>query len=92
MESSEQKIARAGNQKDFVKRAEGLFRFSNIHVAALFIPAIAIIAAIIVNFSAPLSGMSLALEVLLLSQFFVIPTKSTSLHCVTNTSIHKLKI
>lgn len=75
------KIAKEGNQNDFAKRAEGLFCFNNMYIAALIIPIIAIIPAMIVNFSVPLLIIFLALVALLLFRFFVIFPKIACLHC-----------
>jgi hypothetical protein len=75
------KIAKERDQEDFAKRAEGLFCFNNMYIAALIIPIIAIIPALIVNFSVALLIMFLALAVLLLFRFFVIFPKIACLHC-----------
>lgn len=75
------KIAKERDQKDFAKRAEGPFCFNNMYIAALIIPIIAIIPALIVNFSVALLIIFLALVVLLLFRFFVIFPKIACLHC-----------
>ena len=75
------KIAKEGNLEDFVKRAEGLFCFNNMYIAALIIPIIAIIPALILNFSIPLLVIFLSLIALLVFRFLVIFTKIACLHC-----------
>ncbi len=75
------KIAKEGNPKDFPKRGEGLFCNNNMYMAALIGPIIAMIPALIVNFSIPLLTMFLAVVGLLLFRFFVIFTKIACIHC-----------
>jgi len=77
-----QKITQEGDQKDFVKRAEGLFCFNNIYIAALIIPILAIIPALFINFSVVLLIIFLVLVLLLLFRFFVIFPKIACLHCL----------
>lgn len=74
-------VANKRDQKAFVKRAEGPFCFNNMYIAALVIPIIAIIAALIVEFSIPLLVILLSLVILLLFWFFVIFPKIACLHC-----------
>ncbi|NIO72044.1 MAG: hypothetical protein GTO14_10730, partial [Anaerolineales bacterium] len=45
------KVAKEGEPKDFPKRAEGLFCNNNLYMAALVVPIIAMIPALILNFS-----------------------------------------
>ena len=75
------KITKKGDLNDFSKRAEGLFCFNNMYIVALVIPIIAIIPALIFNFSMPLLIIFLALIALLAFRFFVIFTKIACLHC-----------
>jgi len=75
------KIAKEGNPKNFAKRAEGLLCFNNMYIAALIIPIIATIPALIVNFSIPLLVIFLVLIALLVFRFFVVFTKIACLHC-----------
>jgi hypothetical protein len=75
------KIAKEGNPNNFVKRAEGLLCFNNMYIAALVIPIIAIVPALIINFSMPLLIIFLALIALLAFRFFVIFTKIACIHC-----------
>jgi hypothetical protein len=51
------------------------------YIAALIIPIIAAVPALIVNFSIPLLVIFLALIALLVFRFFVIFTKIACLHC-----------
>lgn len=75
------KIAKEGNPENFAKRAEGLLCFNNMYIAALIIPIIAAVPALIVNFSIPLLIIFFALIALLVFRFFVIFTKIACLHC-----------
>ena len=75
------KIAKEGNPENFAKRAEGLLCFNNMYIAALIIPIITAVPALIVNFSIPLLVIFLALIALLVFRFFVIFTKIACLHC-----------
>ena len=45
------KISKEGNLQDFPKRGKGLFCHNNLYMAALIIPIIAMIPAVIINFS-----------------------------------------
>jgi hypothetical protein len=75
------KIAKEGNPNNFVKRAEGLLCFNNMYIATLIIPMIAIIPALVMNFSILLLVIFLTLIALLVFRFFVIFTKIACLHC-----------
>ena len=75
------KIAKEGNPSNFTRRAEGLFCFNNMYIAALIIPMIAIVPALIINFSMPLLVIFLTLIGLLIFRFFVIFTRIACLHC-----------
>ncbi|MHA2034889.1 MAG: hypothetical protein ACXACX_20725 [Candidatus Hodarchaeales archaeon] len=75
------KIAKEGKPEDFPKRAEGIFSYNNIYMAALFIPIIGIIPALILNFSWVLLGILFGVVGLLLFRFFVIFPKIACLHC-----------
>ncbi|HJW89494.1 MAG TPA: hypothetical protein VJ436_02510 [Anaerolineales bacterium] len=75
------KIAKEGNLKDFPRRAEGLFCPNNLYMAALIVPVLAMAPALIVNFSAVLLLIFLAVTGLLLFRFFVLFPKIACLHC-----------
>ena len=75
------RIAREGNFKDFPKRSKGLFCHNNMYMAALFIPIIAMIPALIRNFSFFLLAIFLAVVALLLFRFFVVFTRIACIHC-----------
>jgi len=75
------KIAKEGNTKDFPNRAKGLFCSNNLYIAALVIPIIAMIPALILNFSFILLTILLVVVALLLFRFFVIFTKIACVHC-----------
>jgi hypothetical protein len=75
------KIASQGNLEDFPKRAKGLFCHNNLYMAALFIPIIAMVPALVVNFSSLLLATLLVVVGLLLFRFFVVFTKIACVHC-----------
>ncbi|MFX1297712.1 MAG: hypothetical protein ACFFD2_23045 [Promethearchaeota archaeon] len=75
------KIAKEGNPDDFPKRGEGVLCYNNIYMASFFIPIIAIIPALILNFSFLVLGLLLSVIGLLVFRFFVIFPKIACLHC-----------
>ncbi len=75
------RIAQAGNPADFAKRAQGLLCHNNLYMAALFLPILAMIPALILNFSFLLLAILLAVMGLLLFRFFVIFGRIACLHC-----------
>lgn len=75
------KIAKEGDLKDFPNRAEGLFCNNNLYMAALVVPIIAMIPALILNFSFFLLVIFLGVVGLLLFRFFVIFPKIGCVHC-----------
>jgi hypothetical protein len=75
------KIAKEGDLKDFPERAEGLFCPNNLYLASLIVPIVAMIPALIVNFSVALLLILLAVVGLLLFRFFIIFPKIACLHC-----------
>jgi hypothetical protein len=75
------RIAQAGDPKNLARRAEGLLCPNNLYMASLIVPIIAIIPALIVNFSIALLGTFAVLVGLLLFRFFVIFPKLACLHC-----------
>jgi hypothetical protein len=75
------KVAREGSIKDFQSRARGPFCPNNLYIASLVIPIIAIIPALILNFSFSILLVLLILVGLLLFRFFVIFPKVACVHC-----------
>ena len=75
------KIAKEGDLKGFPRRAQGLFCPNNLYLASLIVPIVAIIPALIVNFSVVLLIVFLAVVVLLLFRFFIIFPRIACLHC-----------
>jgi len=75
------RITQAGDPKNFARRAEGLLCPNNLYLASLIVPIIAIIPALIVNFSIALLSIFVVLVGLLLFRFFVIFPKLACLHC-----------
>jgi hypothetical protein len=64
------RIAQPGDPKNFARRAEGVLCPNNLYMASLIVPIIAIIPALIINFSITLLGIFAALVGLLLFRFF----------------------
>ena len=77
----QQKIAKEGDTKHFAKRAEGLMCFNNMYIAALVIPILAIIPALIINYSHQLLLIFTAILALMIFRFFIIFVKIACLHC-----------
>jgi hypothetical protein len=75
------KIAKEGDLKDFSRRAQGLFCPNNLYLASLIVPILAMIPALIMNFSVALLIIFLAVVGLLLFRFFVIFPRIACLHC-----------
>jgi hypothetical protein len=75
------RIAKAGHQKDFAKRADGLFCQNNLYLASLIVPIVAMIPAIFINFSGVLLSIFWFLVALLVFRFFVIFPRIACLHC-----------
>lgn len=75
------KFANEGSTKDFPKRAKGLFCANNVYIAALIIPIIAVIPALILDFSTTVLSLLFVLIVLLLFRFFVVFPKEACIHC-----------
>jgi hypothetical protein len=76
-----QKMSKAGNLKDFPKRAKGLFCHNHLYMAALFVPILAMIPALILNFSLLLLTLFLAVVGLLWYRFLVVFPKIACVHC-----------
>ncbi len=75
------RIAKKGDPKDFAKRGEGLLCNNNLYMVALIAPILAMIPALIMNFSVLLLILFLAVVGLLLFRFFVIFSKIACIHC-----------
>ncbi len=76
------KIARKGDIKDFSGRARGLLCHNNMYIASLVLPVIALIPALIINFSYLTLALFLAILGLLLFRFFVLFTRIVCIHCL----------
>jgi len=74
-------LAREGKPDDFPKRAKGLLSHNNLYMATLITPIIAIVPALILNFSVLRLAILLAILALLLFRIFVIFPKIACLHC-----------
>ena len=75
------RIAKAGNQQTFNQRGKGLFCPNNLYMAALILPILVMIPALIANFSMTLLVVFIVLLGLLLFRFFIIFPKIACLHC-----------
>ena len=75
------KMAKEGDLKDFPKRDEGLFCPNHLYLASLIVPILAMIPALILNFSVVLLLITLAVIGLLLFRFFIIFPRIACLHC-----------
>ena len=75
------RIAKAGDLKDFPRRAQGLLCPNNLYLASLIVPIVAMVPALIVNFSIVLLIIFLAVVGLLLFRFFIIFPRIACLHC-----------
>ncbi len=75
------RLAKEGNIKDFPNRGKGLFCPNNLYVASLVIPIIAVIPALILNFSFLVLTILLIVVGLLIFRFFVIFPRIACVHC-----------
>jgi hypothetical protein len=75
------KIAGEGNSDDFAGRAQGLLCHNNLYMAALVLPIVGMLPALIFNFSVVLLVIFFAVVGLLLFRIFVIFTKIACVHC-----------
>ncbi len=75
------KIAKEGNVKDFPKRGEGIFCHNHLYMASLFLPIMAMIPVLIINFSLILLILFMAVAGLLLYRFFMLFPKTACIHC-----------
>ena len=80
------KIAKEGKRSDFPKRASGLFCHNNLYLCALVVPIIAMIPALVINFSYTLLATALGVVGLLLFRFFVIFGEIACAHCAAKSS------
>ena len=75
------RVAKEGNTNNFSNRAKGFLCPNNLYIASLVIPVIAIIPALIINFSFVLLALFLAIIGLLGFRFLVIFSKIACVHC-----------
>jgi len=75
------RVARQGSVKNFARRGEGLLCHNNLYMAAKVFPIVALIPALILNFSLLLLGIFLALVGLLVFRIFVIFPQIACVHC-----------
>ena len=75
------KITKEGNVKDFPNRAKGVFCPNNLYIASLVIPIIAMIPALILDFSVVVLVILLIVVGLLVFRFFVIFPRIACVHC-----------
>jgi hypothetical protein len=75
------KIAKEGDVKQFPSRAGGMFCPNNLYIASLVIPIVAIIPALILDFSFVVLAILLVVIGLLIFRFFVIFPKLACVYC-----------
>ena len=75
------KITKEGNVTDFPNRAKGVFCPNNLYLASLVIPIIAMIPALILDFSIVVLVILLVVVGLLVFRFFVIFPRIACVHC-----------
>jgi 4-hydroxybenzoate polyprenyltransferase len=75
------KVARAGKGEDFGQRAQGVLSPNNLYMVSLVLPLLALIPALVINFSWMLLGVFAVILGLLLFRFFVIFPQLACLHC-----------
>jgi hypothetical protein len=75
------RIAREGSVKDFPKRAGGLLCPNNLYLAGFILPIVALVPALIINFSYVVLAILLVLVALLAFRFFVIFQRIACVHC-----------
>lgn len=75
------KLAKEGSTKDFSKRAQGWLCHNNAYILALVIPIVAIIPALVLDFSYPVLAILISVIILLLLRFFVIFPREACIHC-----------
>ena len=75
------RTAKEGNVNNFGKRAAGPFCPNNLYIASLVVPIIAIIPALVINFSFTVLAIFIVLVALLLFRFFVIFPRIACVHC-----------
>jgi len=76
------KITKQGNVNNFSKRARGIFCPNNLYIASLIIPVIAMITALVLDFSFLVLAILLAVAGLLMFRFLVIFPRIACLHCI----------
>ena len=76
------KIAKPGNPKNLVNRSKGIFSHNKLYMASLFIPIIAMIPALFLNFSFLLLAIYFIVVGLLLYRFFIVFPKVGCVHCI----------
>ena len=75
------RVAREGSVKAFSNRAKGLFCPNNLYIVSLIVPILAIIPALILNFTLSVLVILLIIVALLLFRFFVIFPRVACVHC-----------
>lgn len=75
------RVAKQGDIKDFSRRARGIFCHNNMYIASLVIPVIALIPALIINFSFTLLAILIVLLGLFFFRFFLLIPKIVCPHC-----------
>ena len=76
------RIAREGELDDFHKRAGGPLSHNKFYMGSLIFPIVAILPALVINFSIPLLLVWLAVLGLMLFRFFVVFKRVACVHCM----------
>lgn len=76
------RIAKEGDLDDFPKRAGGPLSHNKFYMGSLIFPIIAILPALVINFSIPLLLVWMAVLGLMLFRFFVVFKKVACAHCM----------
>jgi len=75
------RIAKQGDLKDFANRSKGVLCHSRMYIASLIVPIVAIIPALVLNFSPFVLAVLITLLVLLLVRVLVVIKKIGCVHC-----------
>ncbi len=75
------KYAKEGNIDEFANRGKGLLCHNNMYMASLFIPIVAMIPALIINYSLSILTIFLVVICLLIFRILVLFPKIACLHC-----------
>jgi hypothetical protein len=75
------RIAKKGDLKQFPNRSKGLFSHNNLYMASLMIPIVAIVPALVLNFSPLILALLIAIVGLLLFRIFFLFKRGACVYC-----------